>query len=90
MGVRLALVEADSDSALVFESARAATNRNDPRSFLGSKTSVLPSDPAADVTVREVLLSNTLLASAVGGAGAWVWSGGWKRDVVVWGRDLGV
>jgi hypothetical protein len=73
MGVRLALVEDDRELALVFESARAtaATAREEGRNFLSkANTAALPSDPAADVTVRELPLSNTLLASAVGGA-AW-------------------
>ncbi|KAI8469487.1 MAG: hypothetical protein J3K34DRAFT_459366 [Monoraphidium minutum] len=63
MGVRLALLEDRGSHALVFESARAATARGDPRALLAGRTASLPSDPVADVAVREVPLDNTLLAS---------------------------
>ncbi|KIY97123.1 hypothetical protein MNEG_10840 [Monoraphidium neglectum] len=74
MGARLALLDGPSmGSALIFESVRAdAAASRTPACRLpaGSANSscrsvLLPADPAADVTVRELPLSNTLLASAV-------------------------
>jgi hypothetical protein len=65
MGVRLALVEDGASSALVFESTRAASGKDDAAGFLRARSSTLGGDPLADVVVREVPLANTLLASAV-------------------------
>lgn len=69
MGVRLALIEPGGTTALVFESARATRCKQHPQDFLKGKTTALPSDPIADITVREIPLDNTLLASAVSGSG---------------------
>ena len=76
MGIRLALIsdrgERASASALLFENGRAARGTqwaqqpsSGHSSGLGPRSSALPLDPAADVEVRELELSNTLLASAV-------------------------
>ncbi|KAI8465288.1 MAG: kinase-like domain-containing protein [Monoraphidium minutum] len=64
MGVRLALIEDGGQRVLVFESERATACKGDPNVSTG-RSVVLPKDPTADVTVRELGLANTLLASAV-------------------------
>lgn len=65
----MALVEPGATSALVFESLRAAQRKEQPLrlSMSSGRSIVLPSDPVEDVTVRELALENTLLASAVRG-----------------------
>lgn len=67
MGIRLALVD---KSALIFESARAKRGGGGAAACMSVR---LPLDPTLDVTVREVPLDNTLLASAVR---AFMWGGG--------------
>jgi len=65
MGVRLALLDEGRESALIFESAHASSCNGSARRLSTGKTVVLATDPMADITVRELPLSNTLLASAV-------------------------
>ncbi|KIY93525.1 hypothetical protein MNEG_14437 [Monoraphidium neglectum] len=64
MGVRLALIDESGRTALVFESAKAARRKVEPLLEAG-KTVAPPANPGCDVTVRELPLQNTLLASAV-------------------------
>ncbi|KAI8462418.1 MAG: kinase-like domain-containing protein [Monoraphidium minutum] len=63
MGVRLALIDGGGRAALVFESARAARRKSAPMDTL--KSAALPRDAVRDVTVKELPITNTLLASAV-------------------------
>ncbi|KAI8469489.1 MAG: kinase-like domain-containing protein [Monoraphidium minutum] len=81
MGMRLAVLDPEApDAALVFESARAVQcagrdggggggggGRSVSGSSANGKSIVLPSDPQEDVTVREMPLAHTLLASAIQG-----------------------
>jgi hypothetical protein len=75
MGPRLALLGGDHRSALLFEPVRARgrerrksgsqTSQTGQSNVSGKSMPLPPTAPAADVSVRELTLSNTLLASAV-------------------------
>lgn len=72
MGVRLALLEDDGRSAMLFEGTRSDGNGNGDSKATSptaaARSAALPlAAGAADVAVRELPLANTLLASAVAG-----------------------
>ncbi|KIZ04317.1 putative serine/threonine-protein kinase roco8 [Monoraphidium neglectum] len=65
MGVRLALVDGGQVTCLVFESRRADAVCRHYMDASQGRSVVLAEDPCADVTVRELGLAHTLVASAV-------------------------